>query len=146
MDMQAVVWLVLLVLLLAVEAVTLGLSTIWFAGGALAAFVAAVAGAGLPVQIALFFAVSILLLIFTRPAAMRWLEHKKTRTNARSLVGDTGIVTEEINNLESRGQVQVRGQIWTARTVSDESRVLAGSRVKIEKISGVKLIVKEEQR
>ena len=144
MDMQAVVWLVLLVLLLAVEAVTLGLSTIWFAGGALAAFVAAVAGAGLPVQIALFFA--ILLLIFTRPAAMRWLEHKKTRTNARSLIGDTGIVTEEINNLESRGQVQVRGQIWTARTVSDESRVLAGSRVKIEKISGVKLIVKEEQR
>ena len=124
MDIEAVVWLVLLILLLAAEAVTLGLSTIWFAGGA-------------------FAAVSIILLVFTRPAAMRWLDHKKTRTNARSLIGDTGIVTEEIDNLEGHGQVQVRGQIWTARAVSDDSRVAVGSRVKIEKISGVKLIVKE---
>ena len=143
MDIEAVVWLVLLILLLAAEAVTLGLSTIWFAGGAFAAFAAAVAGAGLTVQLVLFFAISIILLVFTRPAAMRWLDHKKTRTNARSLIGDTGIVTEEIDNLEGHGQVQVRGQIWTARAVSDDSRVAVGSRVKIEKISGVKLIVKE---
>ena len=68
MDIEAVVWLVLLILLLAAEAVTLGLSTIWFAGGAFAAFAAAVAGAGLTVQLVLFFAVSIILLVFTRPA------------------------------------------------------------------------------
>lgn len=145
MDMEAVFWLVLLVLLLILEAATLGLTTIWFAGGALAAFVASLAKADLLVQVILFLAVSVLLLVFTRPAARRWLEQKKTRTNAGSLIGDTGVVTESIDNLQSRGQVQVRGQIWTARSVADEVRIPEGSRVKIEQISGVKLMVKEER-
>ena len=55
------------------------------------------------------------------------------------------MVTESIDNLQSRGQVQVRGQIWTARSVADEVRIPEGSRVKIEQISGVKLMVKEER-
>ena len=133
MDIEAVVWLVLLILLLAAEAVTLGLSTIWFAGGAFAAFAAAVAGAGLTVQLVLFFAVPLFCWFSQdlQPCA-GWII-RRTRTNARSLIGDTGIVTEEIDNLEGHGQVQVRGQIWTARAVSDDSRVAVGSRVKMKK-------------
>ena len=98
-DMQAIVWLVLLVVLLAIEAVTLGLTTIWFAGGALVAFVLALAGAGLFIQIAVFCVISVILLIFTRPVAAGWLNHGRVRTNAQSLIGETAVVTEEIDNL-----------------------------------------------
>lgn len=115
-DMQAIVWLVLLVVLLAIEAVTLGLTTIWFAGGALVAFVLALAGAGLFIQIAVFCVISVILLIFTRPVAAGWLNHGRVRTNAQSLIGETAVVTEEIDNLANSGHVQVRGQYWMART------------------------------
>ena len=143
-DMQAIVWLVLLVVLLAIEAVTLGLTTIWFAGGALVAFVLALAGAGLFIQIAVFCVISVILLIFTRPVAAGWLNHGRVRTNAQSLIGETAVVTEEIDNLANSGQVQVRGQYWMARTERENTRILKNTRVKIQSISGVKLIVKEE--
>lgn len=143
-NMQAVVWLGLLVFLLVVEAVTLGLTTIWFAGGALVAFLLALAGADLLVQIIVFCAVSLALLIFTRPMATGWLNKDRVRTNAQSLIGMTAVVTETIENLKSTGQVQVKGQFWTARTETDGETVEAGRKVKIQRISGVKLIVKEE--
>ena len=143
-DMQAIVWLVLLVVLLAIEAVTLGLTTIWFAGGALVAFVLALAGAGLLIQIAVFCVISVILLIFTRPVAAGWLNHGRVRTNAQSLIGETAVVTEEIDNLANSGQVQVRGQYWMARTEQENTRIQKNTRVKIQSISGVKLIVKEE--
>ena len=137
-DMQAIVWLVLLVVLLAIEAVTLGLTTIWFAGGALVAFVLALAGAGLFIQIAVFCVISVILLIFTRPVAAGWLNHGRVRTNAQSLIGETAVVTEEIDNLANSGQY------WMARTEQENTRILKNTRVKIQSISGVKLIVKEE--
>ncbi len=144
MDMQAVVWLGLLVILLAAEAVTLGLTTIWFAGGALAAFVFSLAGADLLVQIIAFCAVSVVLLIFTRPVAVRWLNRDRVKTNAESLIGASAVVTETIDNLAGSGQVQVRGQFWSARA-EEESAVIEKDRVvRIQKISGVKLIVREE--
>ncbi len=143
-NMQAVVWLVLLVVLLAMEAVTLGLTTIWFAGGAFVAFILAMAGLELLPQIAAFCLVSVLLLIFTRPAAARWLNKGRVKTNAESVIGGTAVVTEAIDNLAGTGQVQVRGQYWTARTAEDTEKIAAGKTVEIQKISGVKLIVKEK--
>lgn len=144
-DMQAVAWLVLLVVMLAAEAVTLGLTTIWFAAGALAAFLFALAGANLLIQILAFFVVSAILLFSMRPVASKWLNKGRIRTNAESLVGKTAVVTEPINNLAGTGQVQVQGQYWTARAVSDQEQITKDARVVIEKISGVKLIVKEEK-
>lgn len=144
-DMQAVAWLVLLVVMLAAEAVTLGLTTIWFAAGALAAFLLALAGANLLIQILGFFVVSAILLFAMRPVASKWLNKDRIRTNAESLVGKTAVVTEPINNLAGTGQVQVQGQYWTARAVSDQVQITKDVRVVIEKISGVKLIVKEEK-
>lgn len=143
-DMQAVVWLGLLVIFLAAEAITLGLTTIWFAGGALVAFILSLAGTDLLVQIIVFCVVSVLLLIFTRPAAARWLNKDRVKTNAESLIGATAVVTEPINNLAGSGQVQVRGQFWTARTEEESVTIEKGKTVKIQRISGVKLIVKEE--
>ncbi len=142
--MQAVVWLALLVALLIIEAVTLGLTTIWFAGGALVAFIMATVGAELLVQIIVFCVISVLLLIVTRPAAVRWVNKGRTKTNAESLVGATAVVTEAIDNLAGKGQVQVKGQYWTARSSGEERKIEAGKTVKIKSISGVKLIVEEE--
>ncbi|MCC8066383.1 MAG: NfeD family protein [Clostridiales bacterium] len=141
--MQAVIWLVVLVLLLAMEAITLGLTTIWFAGGALAAFILAILQADLMIQIAAFCVVSVVLLIFTRPVAARWLNRDRIRTNAESLIGERAVVTEAIDNLAGTGQVQVHGQYWTARMADHAQRVEKEKNVVIEKISGVKLIVKE---
>ena len=110
----------------------------------MAAFVLSLAGADLIWQIIVFCVTAVLLLIFTRPAAVRWLNKGRVKTNAESLIGETAVVTEPINNLAGSGQVQVRGQYWTARTEEEKAVVEAGKTVKIQKISGVKLIVKED--
>ncbi|MCC8136966.1 MAG: NfeD family protein [Clostridiales bacterium] len=140
---QAFFWLALLVVLLAIEAVTLGLTTIWFAGGALVAFILAILQMDMTAQITAFCVVSVLLLVFTRPAAARWLNRGRTKTNAQSLVGETAVVTERVDDLAATGQVQVHGQYWTARTGEPSGSIEKGKNVEIKEISGVKLIVKE---
>ncbi len=142
-NLQAVTWLGVFVVMLIVEAITLGLTTIWFAGGALAAFGLAIAGVDTLLQIVAFCVVSVVLLIATRPAAVRWLNRERVRTNAESLVGVTAVVTEPINNLAGKGRVQVKGQSWSARAVADDIQIEAEKQVRITKISGVKLIVEE---
>ncbi|MCD7885476.1 MAG: NfeD family protein [Lachnospiraceae bacterium] len=141
--MQAFLWLALLVLLLLIEAVTLGLTTIWFAGGALVAFILAILQMSPAVQAAAFCLVSVLLLVFTRPAAAHWLNRDRTRTNVQSLIGERAVVTETIDNLAAAGQVQVHGQYWTARAAEQSGVIETGKNVIIEEISGVKLIVRE---
>ena len=133
-----------MVVLLLIEIATMGLTTIWFAGGAFAAFIVSLAGGQLWLQVVVFLGVSILLLIFTRPLAVHYINKNAVRTNADSLIGQTGIVTEEISNLEGRGQVQIQGQIWTARSEKDGNQILEGEKVVVEKISGVKLIVRRQ--
>ena len=140
-----VIWLILFILLLGIEILTMGLTTIWFAGGALAGFFAALAGAGVLPQVVLFGAVSLALLAFTRPLAVKYLNHKTTRTNVDSMVGRHGEVTEEIHNLQARGQVQVDGVFWTARAEREDQVIPAGTEVTVVRVSGVKLIVKAVQ-
>ena len=139
----AITWLIILVILVVIELATMGLTTIWFAGGSLIAFIAAVLHAGLPLQIILFFAVSFVLLFFTRPVALKHFNVDRIKTNAESLVGETGVVLEEINNIQSSGRIQVKGQEWTARNAEDKNTVAVGRLVKIRRIEGVKLIVEE---
>ena len=62
-------WLVALIVFIIIEFVTMGLTTIWFAGGALVASVAAAFQAPIWLQVTLFLVVSLLLLFFTRPIA-----------------------------------------------------------------------------
>lgn len=136
-----VLWLGLLIVLLVIEALTLGLTTIWFAGGALAAFLAALVHAPLPVQIGLFFVVSLALLIFTRPVAVRFMNQKTEKTNVDSLLGKKAVVTETIENLKGTGRVKVKGADWAARTKEDGSVIEAGAVVIVAQVQGVKLIV-----
>ena len=140
--MEGIVWLAILIVLVVIEIITLGLTTIWFAGGALAAFIASLLGAGIPLQIALFVVVSLLLLGGTRPYAVKHFNKERIKTNAESLIGSSGIVLEDIDNLKAAGTVQVNGLEWSARA-ADDSLIEKGKEVLIEKISGVKLIVKE---
>ena len=143
--MNPVIWLVILIVLLVIEVITLGLSTIWFAGGALASFIAALAGANVAVQVVLFLAVSIILLLFTRPVVMKYLNRNKTATNADSLIGEQAVVTQTINNLMSRGEVFINGMAWTARSGREDAVIEKDTVVRILRIDGVKLIVERKE-
>ena len=140
--MEPLMWLIVLAVFLVIEAITVGLTTIWFAGGALVAAIASGAGAGILVQWILFLVISLVLLIFTRPIAMRYLNTNRTRTNAESLIGKEAVVTQTIENLKNQGQVIVGGIEWTARTDDNEKMIEKDTVVEIERIEGVKLIVK----
>lgn len=143
--MEAIFWLGTVIVLILIEIATLGLTTIWFAGGALAACIAAVFHANLLVQIILFLVVSVVLLLFTRPVAVRFLNKNRTKTNVESLLGTDAVVTQEIQNLKSQGQVQVNGLEWMARSVDDKETIPKDTVVRIERIDGVKLIVKRKE-
>ncbi|EOS29270.1 MAG: NfeD family protein [Kineothrix sp.] len=138
-------WLVALVLFILIEIATMGLTTIWFAGGALVAVIASALGLPLVVQIVLFFAVSFVLLYFTRPMAVKYFNKDRVKTNAESLVGRQAIVISEIDNLQGIGQVTVGGMEWSARTAEAGVRLDVGSVVNIIAINGVKLIVEEKK-
>ena len=120
-------WLVALVLFILIEIATMGLTTIWFAGGALVAVIASALGLPLVVQIVLFFAVSFVLLYFTRPMAVKYFNKDRVKTNAESLVGRQAIVISEIDNLQGIGQVTVGGMEWSARTAEAGVRLDVGS-------------------
>lgn len=141
--MDPLLWLVILAIFLIIEAVTVGLVTVWFAGGALAAAIASAVGAGVVVQWMLFLIVSLILLIFTRPLAVKYMKKGIPRTNVNSLIGKRAVVIQEINNLAQTGQVQINDIEWMARTESDEETIPEKSVVEIEAVQGVKLIVKK---
>lgn len=140
-----IIWLILFVVLIAIEIATLGLTTIWFAAGALVATIAAAFGVPIFLQIILFIAVSSALLFFTRPIAVKYFNGDRTKTNVESLVGKQAVVTSEINNLLGNGQVNVSGLEWSARSESEGRIITIGKIVEILEIRGVKLIVKERK-
>lgn len=142
---MAVVWLVVLVACLVIEIATLGLTSIWFAIGALAATVAALLKLPLWLQNTLFVAVSLLFLFFTRPIAVKYFNKDRIKTNAESLIGKQAIVISEIDNLQGIGQILVSGQEWSGRSADDTVKFPVGAVVEIAAIQGVKLIVKERK-
>lgn len=139
--MTALYWLVISAVLIVTEILTLGLTTIWFAAGALLAALVAWIGVGIIGQLIIFIIVSVVLLVLTRPLAMKYLNDKTVRTNADSLIGEIAIVTEEIDNIAGKGAAKIQGETWTARSRKDEEIIEKGTKVQVIRISGVKLIV-----
>lgn len=137
------IWLGLFIILIVIELFTVGLTTIWFAAGSLAAMIANTLGAGLALQIAVFFAVSCILLIFTRPWAMKYLNRKRTKTNYESEIGKVIKITQRVDNRNQTGRSIVDGQEWTVRSKDDREILEEGSLAKVVDISGVKLIVEK---
>ncbi len=140
-ESMAAFWLIAMVALLVVEALVPGLVSIWFAFGALGAFVSAMLHAPLWLQIVWFLVLSILSLCLTRPLAKKYVNSKVQPTNADMVIGRECVVTEEINNLMAAGAVSVAGKVWTARSHDEDVIIPAGSTVKALRIEGVKLIV-----
>ena len=138
---MTIFWLIAFIIFVVGEAVTVGLVAIWFAVGALGALAAAALGGGLWLQIAVFLILSALSLMLLKPLSRKWMAgHKAARTNADRVIGETALVTEDIDNTMATGQVQVDGQIWTARSAHGVV-IPAGSRVKVLSIQGVKVMV-----
>ena len=141
-----VYWLIALVVFLVIEAATRGRATIWFAGGALVALIAAMCGAGIVIQIVLFLVVSLVLLFFTRPFAVRFLNKDTLKTNVDRVVGMEGVVTEEISNLAGTGKVASGGNMWTARTENEGGTIPVDAVGTVLRVEGVKLIVKVKEK
>lgn len=143
--MMVLGWLIAFIVLLVIEIFTMGLTTIWFAGGALAALLLAALGAGVLLQVVVFVIVSVVLLVVTRPIAMKFFNQEREKTNAESLIGKQALVLEEINTLHATGRVEVDGQEWSAKTEDPEQMIQKDQVVSIEGIQGVKLIVREKE-
>ena len=137
-SIEVYVWLIVFIVLTAIEMATFQLVTIWFAVGAVAAFITSLFSTSLEIQLIVFLAVSMLLLILVRPIAGRFLQTKTVKTNVDSLIGD---YTARIHNQEGFGKAVIRGQEWTAAAEKDDEIIEAGSRVVVTGIRGVKLIV-----
>ena len=144
MDYMIWVWLGAAVVFGVVEALTAGLVSIWFVAGSAAALIGAFLGAGLGVQVALFVVVSAAALAVTRPLVRRYTAGKAVPTNLDRVLGDSGKVTETIDNENSTGAVYVDGKTWTARS-ADGAVIPAGSRVEVLRMEGVKLFVKKQE-
>jgi membrane protein implicated in regulation of membrane protease activity len=142
-DPCILLWVVLLIVFVAAELISVGLTSIWFAAGALIALLAAIFGGPLWLQGGLFVVVSLVLLAATRPWAKRFINGHTQKTNADSIIGTTIMITEAVNNREETGTAVVRGQEWTVRSVDDPVVIAPGEIAKVIGISGVKLIVEK---
>ena len=123
-----IVWIIVLVAGVFAEAATFSLISIWFALGALAAVIAAALGAGMPVQIAIFLAVSVISLAATRPVIKKIMPKKYTPTNGELDIGKSAVVIERIDPEAGTGRVRIEGVDWGARSsdgsVIDEGRTV----------------------
>ena len=142
MDLNAIyTWLLLTAVLLIIEALTAGLTTIWFAGGALAALILTFLGAPFWLQTGVFAAVSLILLLVTRPLVKKYMRKGSGETSLDRMIGREVLVTEQINNLRGTGEVQLEGQFWMARAADNDEIIDKGRIATIREIRGVKLIV-----
>lgn len=142
--MDYVGWLILFVILTGVELITMGLTSIWFAVGALAACLASALGANWIVQAIVFIVVSIVILLFVRPFAVNYINNNPEKTNVESMEGKLGEVTVAINNVQATGTVKIEGMDWTART-EDNTLIDEGELVRVLRVEGVKVIVAREK-
>ena len=136
MEREIFLWLGLMVVFLIIELATVGLTSIWFSGGALA-------GAGMVIQIAVFVVISAVLVIFTRPFAAKYVNVHHVKTNCDELIGSVVKVTETVDNFAQTGTAIAQGKEWTARCRSDKDRIEKDSLAKVTAISGVKLILEK---
>lgn len=136
----SIFWLVLFILFSLGEAATVGLTSIWFALGALATLIVAGTGVSISVQLYVFLSVSGLSMLLLRPVVKKYLKPNIQATNTDRLIGATAMVTETVDNICNMGAVQIHGQIWSASSMHDQV-IPEQSKVKILEIQGVKLIV-----
>ena len=140
MNWAAIVWLVLIVVFLIVEASTVTMVSLWFAAGSLTALLISLFDGAIWLQVTAFLVVSAILLTLLRPLVRKFVTPKLTRTNVDSVIGSTGLVTVAIDNVEAHGQVKLGAMEWTARSTSG-APLAVGTLVRVDRIEGVKVFV-----
>lgn len=143
--MNSIYWLIVIAVCIIIEIATLGLTTIWFSGGALVAFVISFVTDNLFIEVIVFIVISLILLFFTRPIALKYFNSQRTKTNYESLIGKEAKVLETIDNINESGLITLHGTEWIARSVSDSEVFKPGDRVVIKDVVGVKLIVERKK-
>ncbi len=134
-------WLGAVILFGIIEALTVGIVSIWFSIGSLAALIAAALHAAPWLQITVFLVFSVAALIITRPLIKKKILLRTTPTNTDMLIGEKGTVDEAIDNLAGTGSVKISGKVWSAKSENGET-IPSGSTITAVRIEGVKLIVK----
>ena len=140
MNWYALLWFILMVVFVVAEVATVGLVSVWFAVGALAATVTSLLGGELWLQAVIFVAVSGVLLALLRPLAKKFFQPKLTKTNVDAVIGSRGVVCEEIDNLRACGRVKLDAMEWSARSTTGEA-IPAGTEVCVDRVAGVRLFV-----
>lgn len=133
-------WAIAIIIFSILEAITAQLVSIWFVLGSIGGLITAICGGEIWLQIVIFVAISVITLLVTKPLVKKVVNPKTQKTNADRCIGETAIVTEEINNISSTGQVKVNGNVWTARSTNGEV-IPTDALVTVDKIDGVKLMV-----
>ena len=143
--MMGIVWIALIILFAVIEIITVGLTSIWFAGGALAALLCYAIGLSEFWQFVIFVTVSLVLLLFTRPWALKYVKPHLIKTNYEQALNDNVCLTETVDNLKGTGTAVYKGQEWTARAYEDGKVFEAGTIVKVQEIRGVTMYVVESE-
>ena len=138
--MDAVIWLILMVLFLVAEGITVTMVSLWFALGALGALIVSLLGAKLWLQVLVFFVISIVTLASLRPWSRKYFHPRITRTNVDAVIGSQGRVIAAIDNVEASGSVKLGAMEWSARSTSGDA-IPEGALVKVDRIEGVKVFV-----
>ena len=135
------VWLAVIIVTIIIEIITVGLTSIWLTGGALAALFVCLLGGHWGLQLVVFFAVTFVLLYFTRPWALKYLESRKTATNYEETIGKTVRIIEAVDNRMGQGKADYNGMEWTARSKDEDVTFSIGEQAIVSEVQGVKLIL-----
>ncbi len=134
-------WLIVAGICLVIEIATVGFLVFWFGIGALFAMITSFFTDNLIIQTVVFILSSTVLLFFTRPFVNKFSPKEKVKTNAFSIIGKKGIVTQTINPITGEGQVKIGSEVWSAKS-SEDVKIEKGLEVEVLDIDGVKAIVR----
>lgn len=137
------IWLILSGVFLLLEIFTVSFLMFWPGIGALLAFITSLITPNIGIQVGVFTISTIILIVFTKPLTKKFFKTKDTSMNNNAIIGKKGTVIKSIKNSESKGQVKVDGELWSAIISENEKPLKEGDPIIVEKIDGVKLKVKK---
>lgn len=137
------IWLGVVIITLSLEIITVGLTSIWLTGGGLAALIVCALGGPWWLQLLVFFVVTFILIYFTRPWALKYLEGRKTVTNYEETIGKKVRVIEKVDNREGSGRAIYNGMEWMARAKNEDDLFLEDEQARVAAVEGVKLILEK---